>query len=394
MNCWAILELDDNASLKDIKKSYAKKLKSNKPDENPEGFQRLNAAYQEACQIAKYQARQHAYEQEQAEQEQIVQQESLQEPQIQPLEEDLKDTSLAVPLIERELSAQQDPATLPQQEQAEASYSEDDLAHDVEVLMQSDSLNDLSKWETLLSSPLLYEIRFRGWFTLRLFYLVSYKLEAEKQQAKEAENKDIQQTEPVLEQATLDFLNEKIMWTHQLDRLESHFDHDEMERVTQRLIPNQPTANAHDINAIKQDGKEVKDHASIFKRLAAFIIDSMIYVLGMHFIEKCNALLPDDVVLSENQLIGVYLIWLCVLLPFMESTRLQASPGKWLVGIKVVSKKGKKLNSFHSLIRFALCIANILGLKITVLVNAFMYDGRLLHDRVSFSKVVNRSNDS
>lgn len=428
MNCWAVLELDASASLKDIKKSYAKKLKSNKPDENPEGFQRLNSAYQEACRIAKQKARQQAYEEEHAEQERLEKQSLLEEQQslqenlpefsepdhlidevdeLDDFEDDewqentewetkeiyLKDVSLTVPIIERELSVQQEDSELANEEE-QTSYGEDDLINDVEALMESESLNDLSKWKPLLNSPLLYEIRFRGWFTLRLFYLVSDKLEAEKEQAKEAEdNKDIEQTTPVLKQATLNFLNEKMMWTHQVDRLESHFDHDELVRVIERLKPSNPKANPNIVNASTDEEESKKDHASIFKRLAAFIIDNLIFAVGVSLIAKMNAVMPEDIILESTHLLGINILWMCILFPYMEST-LQASPGKWLVGIKVVSRKGKKLNYFHALIRLILCIVNIIGFKITIFLNAFMYDGRLLHDKISYSKVVNRSNDS
>ena len=47
-DCWERLGIDATADTKAIKKAYAKQLKVNKPDTNPEGFQDLRAAYERA----------------------------------------------------------------------------------------------------------------------------------------------------------------------------------------------------------------------------------------------------------------------------------------------------------------------------------------------------------
>ena len=46
--CWERLGIDPTADTAVIKKAYAKQLKFNKPDKNPEGFRDLRAAYEEA----------------------------------------------------------------------------------------------------------------------------------------------------------------------------------------------------------------------------------------------------------------------------------------------------------------------------------------------------------
>jgi tetratricopeptide (TPR) repeat protein len=45
MNWWNILDIDYNSDLKTIKIAYAKLLKSNNPEDNPEGYQKLRQAY-------------------------------------------------------------------------------------------------------------------------------------------------------------------------------------------------------------------------------------------------------------------------------------------------------------------------------------------------------------
>ena len=46
--CWERLGIDPTADTTVIKKAYAKQLKFNKPDKNPEGFRDLRAAYEQA----------------------------------------------------------------------------------------------------------------------------------------------------------------------------------------------------------------------------------------------------------------------------------------------------------------------------------------------------------
>lgn len=47
-NCWDHLGIEPTADTAAIKKAYAKQLKFNKPDKNPEGFRELRAAYERA----------------------------------------------------------------------------------------------------------------------------------------------------------------------------------------------------------------------------------------------------------------------------------------------------------------------------------------------------------
>ena len=54
---WSELGLSGPAELSEIRAAYARKLKTAHPEEDPEGFQRLHTAYQEASRRARRLAR-------------------------------------------------------------------------------------------------------------------------------------------------------------------------------------------------------------------------------------------------------------------------------------------------------------------------------------------------
>ncbi len=56
MDCWTVLQLADDADERTIKRGYARLLKSCRPDDDPEGFQRLREAYEQALNIARWRA--------------------------------------------------------------------------------------------------------------------------------------------------------------------------------------------------------------------------------------------------------------------------------------------------------------------------------------------------
>lgn len=56
---WEILQLDpETASSRDVKRAYARQLKTTRPDQDPEGFRRLHEAYQEALARTEWQEKQ------------------------------------------------------------------------------------------------------------------------------------------------------------------------------------------------------------------------------------------------------------------------------------------------------------------------------------------------
>ncbi|QOQ73180.1 J domain-containing protein [Pseudomonas poae] len=56
MDCWTVLQLADDADERTIKRTYARLLKSCRPDDDAEGFQRLREAYENALSEARWRA--------------------------------------------------------------------------------------------------------------------------------------------------------------------------------------------------------------------------------------------------------------------------------------------------------------------------------------------------
>ncbi|NVZ19609.1 DnaJ domain-containing protein [Pseudomonas costantinii] len=56
MDCWTVLQLTDDADERTIKRAYARLLKSCRPDDDAEGFQRLREAYEHALSDARWRA--------------------------------------------------------------------------------------------------------------------------------------------------------------------------------------------------------------------------------------------------------------------------------------------------------------------------------------------------
>ena len=54
MNAWEILGIEPTKDKKEIKKAYARLLKQYHPEENPEEFKQIQAAYQQCFIRTKY----------------------------------------------------------------------------------------------------------------------------------------------------------------------------------------------------------------------------------------------------------------------------------------------------------------------------------------------------
>ncbi len=420
MNCWDILQLEPDSDARAIKQGYAKKLKTTKPDEDPEGFKVLNSAYKQALKIARSQgAKSNISEVQPTTNRHFVERDepisvTSTDPDDIVAEADQHDTfelpselysekpesyflgsasfneiveSVYEPPFDYDQTAFVDSYSYEYIEKVEESCSEDaelDLVESIELLLSDKSrLNNVSEWEQLLKSPALYEISYRSWFTLKLFQMVCDHQWAVASKESVANKK--------ISRAVLHFLNDSFLWTKQTDRLEEHFGYKEVEHFKYWLLS--PKDKFLTKYTCEKEHQGEVEAGSLGGRIVAYFID-LVILLGISYLGgQLNALLPSSVFLSSITGKEVFLVLLILLFPLMEASRFQGSPGKMYFGLKVVNVEGYRLSFIHALGRQIAFILTMIFYKITVWINLFgCRDHRpLLQDRMSFSRVIKRN---
>lgn len=122
-------------------------------------------------------------------------------------------------------------------------------------------------------------------------------------------------------------------------------------------------------------------YASVWKRFTAFLIDLAVFViLFWVFAQTLN--------LATASLVLLVIVWLYYAL--LESSPLQASLGKIIVGIKVVDKKGKKLSFWQATERILSKLITNVTFYFGFFIAAFDKKKRTLHDRVARSRVITK----
>ena len=122
-------------------------------------------------------------------------------------------------------------------------------------------------------------------------------------------------------------------------------------------------------------------YASVWKRFFAFLIDAVVFVILFWVLAQ----LMDNASVS---LVLLVIIWLYYAL--LESSPLQASLGKIIVGIKVVDRRGRRLTFWQATERiFSKLVTNV-TFYFGFFIAAFDKKKRTLHDRISHSAVVSK----
>ena len=153
-------------------------------------------------------------------------------------------------------------------------------------------------------------------------------------------------------------------------------------------------------------------HAGFWKRLAAFLLDSLFLylfsvtllqlVLAPFFPGFMDGLLQDGPslhsVVSFFTFVYIILIWSSVLFigvwlyyTLFESSKYQATPGKLIVGIAVSDKEGHQISFGRATGRFFAKYLSFMTLGIGFLMAAFTENKQGLHDLISDTYVLNKS---
>lgn len=427
MMWWEILELTAEADQKAIKVAYAKKLKKTRPDDDPEGFKTLHAAYQQALawqahkeQYADF-AEDEAWEEkstttnaETAASERAQSQTKLPlsftahqtdenptllstaylaAPQLVVLETDsaqLQTTLLQAPLVEQSeadtlktstiapVIAVQDPPiaetnTLDTWSDPEEQFVED-WCHFQQQLSTNIHTETARKnpqdWMFLEQLPSFMDLEFRERLSLELFGFIS------ESNLKAAEQKTLFIKAPVL-----DYLNQLFAWETQWRYFTEQFGEQQADAILLHIKATQTSP--------KNTTHVQPEELYYYSRFLAFVLDVLL-MLGL------SLLLTDGLGVSYNLALGFnpYPLLLSVLaLPIMEASTWQASLGKRIVGLKVVNQQGQPLTITRSYWRFFATVICILGFKVVVWINLFLAYKRsmLLQDWVTQSYVIKKT---
>ena len=415
MTCWDILGLTPNADKKAIKLAYARLLKKTRPEDDPEGFKRLYEAYQQALDwqangyYIDYADEQTASEPEDNQPPAIVEpNESVQIvvlnqtplpneilPETKP---SLAELHLTPPLSQTEAELQLEPPTTEyylNQPVApaliEPTLFNDDLKFDEDwqfflkgcstALHTDAARTDLNYWHFLKNIPSLTNLEFKERASLKLFSHIA-----------DANLIALEQKTLYIKPPVLNFLNELFDWDSQANYLNQHFSLAKVDAVLTYIDKQLATMDF-------ESGREsvypqAKQALLFWHRLGAIILDLLIilciFVAGAMIVLIARSYGVDKAL--EAEMIGGFtsllMLYVLALMPILEVIY-QASPGKRLLGLKVVNQYGKKMKWYHAFGRhFAFIIALIFrGLWLANIFTVWRHRV-FIHDYISRSYVV------
>jgi len=377
MSCWNTLGIEPTPKKVLIKKAYAAKLKSHKPDEDPDGFAVLHAHYKQALNES-----------------QLYQIEDTSEPRVENYKQDKEEqipegnnnaahTIISEPEVIQELETHYTHDILMTEDEESPTTEEYSyINYDAEwneitkqinlVLANLKTANDEKNWEFLNSAEALFDIEFKAHISN---YVFSQILELKKQHPR--------RKLPIIK--TLDRF---FRWTDKRDILEAHFG---FQRVQLLLGAVETIGNK---KLIKWTSTKSHNgpmfYPNYYARLGATTIDIIIISFAQYYLALAAQKLGiNNSLIDTNSFLRVLVLY-TFLIPIMESSPLQGALGKILLGIKVTNKEGRRLNIFQAFWRNISYMLSTAGFKITVWINMFTNDGRMLHDRLSKSLVIKR----
>lgn len=389
MDYWDELGIAPTSEKRDIKRAYAKLLKTTKPDDNPEGFKALNAAYQAALNLAPYvnlddePSREHehsmipeallalqaegssvvtlegedsivdhdlALHAEHADQlnhhdgfevnrdgkdDEIVASETPHQDIGESTDSDAPEPWLAEP----EAGKTNNETISGSQSKPPLTYQQ--LIYETQWLTKSRARNNSQRWEALLSEDVLIDWEAFEAYSQFLFTYVSSCF-VEKNRYK-------------LSARMLRYLNDHFNWSNRVDWLES-FATDEAIHVFQKILNQPPLLSGFFLPKVQQYRYwQLAPEADIsgarflngFFLAVAFIITLK---LLSDFIKA-----PDWIIFRAT--IGITLLIAFIIMPCLEGTRARGSLGYRWQGICLLRADGKTVTYWHCVLRFLLNIA-------------------------------------
>ncbi|UHQ55073.1 RDD family protein [Microbulbifer sp. YPW16] len=425
MNPWQLLEIAPTGETRTIKRAYAKKLKQTRPDEKPHEFQRLHAAYKQALRLAAEQSQTDASDGSGPGEVAAEMQPEVSAP-LEPLAESTGSGINSAPVpaaaepgnhagTEQQASHQQPESASAQEEPVPAaglSPSVDEqeaeqrrnaridefhrvLAQVDAVLADPARINARASWQFLADSPFILEEEYNWNLGLGVFQRVArYSVAV-------AGSQQWYTDKPEIASGVLRYCDSLFAWSEDPAGLQEQFDAELLNAVLPRL-DGEETVAGDPQRGLRGGRKLVLEWAtpeeerfpeyyfgSLLARAFAVLLDVFLVYVALGIITSA-VLIKNGA--SEGEASSVALLvsvaGYLVLAWLAESSRWQATPGKFLLGYRVTNRQFRRMGYGHGLWR-------VLSFSLTVplywlawLVNCFL-NGNLLHDRLSRSYVIN-----
>ncbi|WP_300525604.1 RDD family protein [Alcanivorax sp.] len=415
MTPFSILQIEPTDDSRAIKRAYAKQLKQHRPDEDPDGFQRLHQAYKQALAMA---------EQDDPGPVSPLVMESRQEESDPPTpddnDEEISDFLRAAednpPPPNRDPFVIEAPETdsppqpnlrdvhrlEPLQEEPPPRVDPVQIQHELlarcdTCLSQTAGLSEPQQWQFLVADPLILDSAFNRDLGMAVFRLIVNKH---------------QQSGVVPHRRVLDYLNGLFHWTGRRPELLAAEGEDHSQWLFAILddapppetllrsvrgaqpLPPQALQSSEQLASwstqlTPEPAPLALDYAGYGLRTLCVLLDLFfaMFAVSLLIIGPMKMLGDGSMAPGLPLLLGTLPAYLLMAL-VLECTPLQATPAKYLLGLRVVNKTGQRLNPLHNLWR-VISLLLLVGLlwKVVFLINAFM-GGRLLHDRLSQSFVI------
>lgn len=365
MSNWQTLGLEPTYDKKIIKRAYAALLKVTRPDETPEAFKQLYAAYQQALHFAQTEINAIQSEATGAVAEQ------------QALDEAGNNTSHADELSRAPTQAE---VVSPVQLEGER------LVKRVRELLENNSeVHELEAWSFLTESNYILDDSFNwqlGMIVLQLVYEYNQK------------NKDYPMR--VLGKKILTRLDLIFSWTSNRRVIFHYLDPQAyaplLDLIDEYRFSQSESAAIEALRGAQKVAKKpkvyyqhsVKTLAVLKDRLYALFIDGLVLTVLMvvinYLIDNYGVNLPD-----ASGLLWIVFIF-CYFL-FFDMSPLQATPGKLAMGLKVTTKEFERASWRAILLRTFLFGLTFIGNLPVLMINLYLVD-RFLHDRITKTSLI------
>lgn len=383
MSPWDRLELAPTSDTRAIKKAYARLLKQHRPDQDAVAFQQLHQAYKTALQLAEQQA-------------DVAEAMPATPPPREPEPEQLANWTIQLPPVaQQEPDAEPDPAAdyRPLFQRCRGLLSEHHGARQPQY------------WTFLARSPELLDDAIHQQLGQALFdELVRHQRDAQQANCK---------LTPVSAEV-LQYLDELFGWESRQDILAYGTDpairQALFDDITARTIADSPERGLRGgrklIRQHRPSQPEAPDfyyYSSMLHRCIAAAIDLFLISLPVNAVLKLPIIANqlDSSQLHDIRLLASVALFILIA-ALLEHSRWQATPGKWLLGLRVTDTQVHPLSLRHTLLR-ATCMLGVLLLIVIVnyvqprlgpvfvilfVINCWM-NGNLLQDRISHTHVIN-----